>query len=148
MSVYFSFSLTVLVISQAESGGLALNLSLYLIHLQIPCNNMKMKPENIVGLWQSGHGSRCQGLMFCDLVPSFCVNRCQWRSWDGAVAHDILCRWNYAKFFPAKSTLPTAWLLCSQQPRQHVEKKRKGHPSHSVCLDVRTWWSVYVGDAD
>lgn len=77
MSVYFSFSLTVLVILQAESGGLALDLNLLLIHLQIPHNNMKMKPENTAGLWQRRHGSQCQGLIFRDLMPSFCINRCQ-----------------------------------------------------------------------
>lgn len=88
MSLYYSFSLTWLVTLQAESSALALNLNLFLVQLHIPYSNIQMKEGDAVKLWQRRHGSRCQGLIFCDLFPSFCINAAS----EGAGTVPFVCR--------------------------------------------------------
>lgn len=139
MSVYFSFSLTLLVLLQAESSGLALNWNPFLVHLQLPCTCIKMKGGNVVKLWQSRHGRQCQGLIFCDLLLSFCNNRCQWRSWDGAFACRVIVTYCAAGIMQNSLQNPLCLQPCMQSclppplltaaSTIHWKKQKKNTPS-------------------
>lgn len=153
MSQFIShLALTVPVLSQAESGPdwhltWTFTSFIYKSHVTI----WKWSRKTRRRLWQSGHGSRCQGvnvlwfsaiLLYQPLPVKELVRRRR-RSWH--IVPLKLCR-----ILPAKNPLCLQPDSSARSSLANTLKEREEDtpPSQSVCLDVRTWRSVYVGDAD